>query len=159
MRQHAANIFKINNRRRGEWNPLLLVMFALLTVAPSVLSAAPIHRAANQPQAVWQWLQSPEGAPTRDLIQQTFDLENLSDLPSAEIAALLQCGMRNVECGIDNPLRSVDNYTNSVLLYEAAPISAPIFPAVRRLPSLSSSFLSSHEAAKLSGIRTNRRLN
>ncbi len=153
MRRHAANIF--NNRRRGEWNPLLLVMFALLTVAPSVLAAAPIHNAATQPQAVWQWLQSPEGAPTRDLLKQ----------------ALSECGVPNDEYGIlhspceilcphndiDSPLTQLGSS-----LQTAAPLNAtePIKPfshsALCIRHSAFASVLSSHEAAKLSGIRTNR---
>jgi hypothetical protein len=156
MRRHAANIFNYRNHRRGEWNPLLLVMFALLTVAPSVLAAAPLHQASTQPQAVWQWLQSPEGAPARDLIQQT----------------LIECGVANAECGIlnspgelliwhcdiDSPLSHLDD----VAIAQSAldePV-APFLHSAFRLPhSAFSKSLSSHEAAHLSGIRTNRRRN
>ncbi|HEY0072691.1 MAG TPA: hypothetical protein VGB77_01225 [Abditibacteriaceae bacterium] len=155
MRRHAANIFNYRNHRRGEWNPLLLVMFALLTVAPSVLAAAPLHQASTQPQAVWQWLQSPEGAPARDLIQQT----------------LIECGMPNAECGIlnspgefliahcdiDSPLSHLDD----VAIAQSA-LDEPVAP-FPQFSILNSQFLirslSSHEAALLSGIRTNRRRN
>lgn len=152
MRRHAANIFNYRNHRRGEWNPLLLVMFALLTVAPSVLAAAPLHQASTQPQAVWQWLQSPEGAPARDLIQQT----------------LAECGMRDAECAIreglfqgayeiESPLSQLDDLTS---LQNALDEPVAPFPQVSSLqPPASSRSLSSHEAAFLSGIRTNRRRN
>lgn len=161
MRRHATNIFSFGNRRRGEWNPLLLMMFALLTVAPSVLAAAPIHSVATQPQAVWQWLQSPEGAPTRDLLQQ----------------ALSECGMQGNECGIldlprtvlgvlrlqngiDSPLPHSDSaYQTAFDTTATEPLKPPVHPAVCISHSSFSSSLSSHEAAKLSGIRTNRRLN
>ncbi len=153
MRRHAANIFNYRNHRRGEWNPLLLVMFALLTVAPSVLAAAPLHQASTQPQAVWQWLQSPEGAPARDLIQQT----------------LAECGMRDAECAIreglfqgayeiESPLSQLDDLTSLQNALDE-PV-APFLHSAFRLPhSAFSKSLSSHEAAFLSGIRTNRRRN
>jgi hypothetical protein len=150
MRRHAANIFSYH--RRGEWNPLLLVMFALLTVAPSVLAAAPLHQAATQPQAVWQWLQSPEGAPARDLIQQT----------------LAECGMRNAECAIreglfdgayeiESPLSHSHDLTVAQSALDKPKRPFPQFSVLNLQFSIRS--LSSHEAAHLSGIRTNRRRN
>lgn len=154
MRRHAANIF--NYHRRGEWNPLLLVMFALLTVAPSVLAAAPLHQAATQPQAVWQWLQSPEGAPARDLLQQTLQ------------QTLAECGMRDAECAIRQGLfqgayeiESLLSHSDDLTVAQSALNETdrpfPQFAVLNLHFSIRS--LSSHEAAHLSGIRTNRRRN
>ena len=126
----------IPNRRRGEWNALLLVMFALLAVAPSVLSAAPLRAGVSQPQAVWQWLQSPEGAPTRDLI-----------------ARSLKCGITNSECGIDNPLSHHASVIRCLLVAELAPAYSHF--ALRISHSELRAALSPHEAAFLSGTRTN----
>jgi hypothetical protein len=128
-------------------------MFALLTVAPSVLAAAPLHQASTQPQAVWQWLQSPEGAPARDLIQQT----------------LAECGMRDAECTIreglfqgayeiESPLSQLDDLTSLQSILDEPVTAFPRFP-LETSHSLFTQSLSSHEAALLSGIRTNRRRN
>ena len=155
MRRHAANIFNYRQHRRGEWNPLLLVMLALLTVAPSVLAAAPLHQASTQPQVVWQWLQSPEGAPARDLLAQ----------------ALSECGMQNAECGILNSpseilishsdIASPLSHSDDLAVAQDAldEPGRPFFHSPFHTRHSAFASLSSHEAAFLSGIRTNRRRN
>jgi hypothetical protein len=133
-----------NNQRRGEWNALLLVMFALLTVAPSVLAAAPMQgwQGASQPQAMWQWLS--------------------------------ECGMPNAECGITSApceiLRAQcaphyeieapqiagasDSLSTLLEIQQPIPQVALAGPQKFRIPF--SAFRTLHEAAFVSGTRTNR---
>ena len=148
------------NQRRGEWNALLLVMFALLAVAPSsMLAAAPLQNAA-QPQAVWTWLQSPQGAPTRDLLARAFDLENFPNLPPDEWATILcELGTRNSECGIgsgqsgiENPLP--DSASHDIPLLADEPTPKFERPLSFSIPQ-SALRISHHEAAFRSGVRTN----
>lgn len=152
MRRQAALFFQ-TRQRRGEWNALLLVMFALLAVAPSVLSAAPLRDVASHPQAVWQWLQSPEGAPTRDLLALSLDLEHFPNLPPAEWAAILsKCEIARAECGIAVPSHPA---SHPACLHLAEPVPAFTHSSfVTRRSSLLHA-MSPHEAAFRSGTRAN----
>jgi hypothetical protein len=155
------------NQRRGEWNALLLVMFALLAVAPaSMLAAAPLSGAAHaQPQAVWQWLQSPQGAPARDLLVRAFDLDNFPNLPPDEWATLVstleQAPHLTASAQIDAPqiaTRDVSQLLNhDGLNHFLADIASPPSLLIDR-SRIALRPLSPHEAAFRSGVRTNARL-
>ena len=153
------------NQRRGEWNALLLVMFALLAIAPaSMLAAAPLSGAAHaQPHAVWHWLQSPQGAPARDLLARAFELEQFPNLPPEEwaaiVSALEKAPQLTATSQIEVPRRA--GRENSKLLvcndigsfFADLPSSTILLDRSR----VNSHPLSSHEAAFRSGVRTNSR--
>lgn len=157
MRRQAA-LFQIR-QRRGDWNALLLVMFALLAVAPSVLCAAPLRDAASQPQAVWQWLQSPDGATTRDLIARSLDLEQFPHLPPSEWATILSALQRAPYLTPGAHIEVPQRATHKPVSQDSSPFSPADLRAgtffsldSRRIAARA---LSPHEAAFRSGTRTN----
>lgn len=182
MRRHAALFFKASNRRRGDWNTLLLVMFAVLAVAPSMLAATPLqglNGAASQPQAMWQWLQSPAGAPTREtlhgLLAQAYELDGFPDLPPAEMAAVIAALQRTphlkATTAVELPQqlaappqadgeldgkRLRTSRTSFWAFHATSPVAAT--SARRTFARVAQAMaLSPHQAAFLSGTRNNRR--